>query len=434
MNDQFVFGFGFLLLVLVIYKSGKSFPLIYLFFLIFYVQYVLATYLIYTDYKQLSVLMPIPMDELFSYLLPSLFSLFLGVYIFKKDTDDRELTKRIDPVNAMRLGYLLVFVSYSFDLVELKGVTSLNSIFSFTRYLKFIGAFCFLFSGSFFSYLIVACVYMQLVLSSFANGLFIDLIVWGMFLFFFVTIKFKLSILVKSIIIVSAVPFLILVQSAKKEYRKATWYTRSKSADPSAALYTDLIAKNVENQDLFDSNSKVFRSTIGRLNQGWHLGLALRHVPLKKPFANGMEMLTDVTSSLLPRVLYPSKKVVHTKEKFAYYTGFKIKGGTSMTIGILGDFYINFGREGSIIALFIFGALISRFLNFFKRKFVSDKPINIVWIPFIMMYFVQADNEFYSLLNAIIKGFFIFLIINYVWEKYFELKTEGAEFEKSLEK
>ena len=102
-----------------------------------------------------------------------------------------------------------------------------------------------------------------------------------------------------------------------------------------------------------------------------------------------------------------------------------------MTIGILGDFYINFGWWGSIIGLFIFGALISRFLFYFQVKFVKPDPINIIWVPYMLSYFVRADNDFYIMFNCMFKGFLIFLFVRFleknIWQ---ESKVKDVHFSK----
>ena len=125
-------------------------------------------------------------------------------------------------------------------------------------------------------------------------------------------------------------------------------------------------------------------------------------------------MLSDITSSILPRVIFSDKKIVGSQEKFRKYTGHRLWGSTSMTIGVLGDFYINFGWEGSFIALFIFGLFLGFAMKFFMKKYVLPNPLNIVWIPFMLSYLVRANNDFYMVFNSLVKGFLIFLFLNYL--------------------
>lgn len=369
--------------------------------------------------------MPINMNSLFEYMIPALSFLFLGVFVFNKDINILESLKKIDSAQAKRLGYVLLFISYFFDFIKLLEFSALNSIVSFTSYLKYLAVFCFLFSKSRRLYFLSVLVYVQLIFTTLKTGVFIDFIIWGTFLFFFITLSFKLSFLIRIALFLTAIPIIVTIQSVKDDYRKATWKGNKEAG---LGLFTELAEKNnkANSDEPFEESEGVIR-TIARLNQGWHLGLTLRRVPKREPFANGSEMLSDIGASIVPRFFFQNKKVVHTKEKFYKYTGHKIGRNTAMTIGILGDFYINFGREGSFVMLFVFGALISIVIRSFIRKFVIQDPLNIIWLPFLLSYLVRADNDFYIFFNCVVKGFIIFLVVNYIRYKLVEPKLIRSE-------
>jgi hypothetical protein len=92
---------------------------------------------------------------------------------------------------------------------------------------------------------------------------------------------------------------------------------------------------------------------------------------------------------------------------------------TSMNIGVVGDFYINFGFSGTILAMFVFGRIISRILRWFFRRYVSKNPINIIWIPFIFTYLIRPGNEFYIIINHLIKALIILYFFNKIIVPYF---------------
>ncbi|MEX1239404.1 MAG: hypothetical protein WEB30_06790, partial [Cyclobacteriaceae bacterium] len=345
------------LYLLLIWKSGKTFPLVYLFAFTYFLQYVFAPYFVYNQYDVLSYQMPIRQEQYFDYAIPALLSLFLGIFLFMKDFPIREHLRRINRRQATELGYLLVGISLGFDLIGFVGITALSSIGSFTTYLKYLGAFCFLFAPSRFHYLLIGLIYLQLGLKVVEAGVFISFFIWATFLFFFIVLSFRLPFLIRMSAIVIAVPATIMVQSVKNEYREMTWEGPHEGG---VELFSELAEKNQEEGPY--TESRGFISTIGRLSQGWHLGLALKHVPKREPFADGQEMLNDIISSILPRVIFANKKEVNSQEKFYQYTGHKLRGSTSMSIGILGDFYINFGRNGAFMMLFAFGAVIAKLL------------------------------------------------------------------------
>lgn len=411
MSYSVLFFLLLFLYFLLVWKAEKTYPILYLFIFTYFLQYIFATFLTYNEYRVLSVQMAIKQEQYFAYAVPALLSLFAGMIFFNRDFDVRELLKRINPADANAFGYLLIFISYAFDLVNAYSGQAISSLASFTFFLKFLGTFCFLFSGNRFNYLLVALIYLQLAVAVLSSGVFMHFFIWSTYLFFFAALKFRLTFLFRASFIVIAIPVVIIIQGVKGEYREATWEEgRTGGFD----LLTQLAQRDVKSNkgQSFSSMTGVV-STVGRLSQGWHLGMTLRHVPKREPFADGEEMFSDVLSSVLPRAVFPEKKVVHSKEKFYQYTGHKLYGGTSMTIGILGDFYINFGWWGSFIGLFLFGGFTAKMLQYYIRRYVIPDPINIIWIPFILSYLIRADNDFYTFLNCLVKGFLIFIIVNY---------------------
>ncbi len=410
--------------LLLMWKAGKTYPILYLFLFTYFLQYIFSTQLIYDEYQQLSRQMPIPDERYFDYVNMAMLFLFAGIFTFNRDIDVRSLLNKIDPKAAAGLGWLLLFVSYFFAALQMIGIPGVGSVISFTQYLIYPAAFCFLLSTHPFKYLLVVLIFVQLLFTGLQGGMFLNLFVWSTYLFFFVTHSFRLSFFVRAAIFLLGIPVLIVVQSVKDEYRKATWVNRREAG---IGLFADIASSQNEktkNVPFIESPGVV--KTVGRLTQGWHLGLTLRRVPSKVPLSNGEEMVSDITSSILPRIVVSDKKIVGSQDKFEKYTGHRLWNTTSMTIGVIGDFYINFGKWGSFAGLFIFGAFISLGLYFFMKRFVIPDPINIVWVPFIFSYLIRANNDFYMVFNSLIKGLIIFLVVNYIRKKWWSPKPVSS--------
>ena len=84
------------------------------------------------------------------------------------------------------------------------------------------------------------------------------------------------------------------------------------------------------------------------------------------------------------------------------------------------------------IGLFIFGAIMAKLLQFFIRRYVLPDPINVIWIPFILNYLIRANNDFYIFFNGMIKGFIIFLIVNYLRQQLWKKASDHREAQKTL--
>jgi hypothetical protein len=393
-------------------KAKENIPIVYLFLFTYFIQYLFSVYLMYNEYPVLKKQMPISQDRLFEYLVPAFLSLFAGLFLFNRDIDLSKNLKQVNPIEAERLGHLLFGISLIFDFLRLF-TYDFDSIRSFTLFLPNGALMCYLFRPSLLNSFLIVVIFLNLLRDAFAQGIFINFFMWSTIFFFFLSYRYQISFVKRSLFILIAAPILIAVQSVKQEYRA---FTQEGKAQVGVEFLTELAIKEqqTEKNDITKSDGVV--RTIGRLNHGWHVAKVLARVPSKVPFANGADMLTDLEGVLLPRFFFPSKKLTGDHSKFEYYTGHEIRR-TSMTIGVFGDFYINFGQTGAFIGLFIFGAIIAKSLLWFTKKYVVTNPINIVWIPVLFGYFIRADNDFYTGVNSAFKGFLIFLVVRYAYAR-----------------
>jgi hypothetical protein len=410
METGILFLFFICLYFLLVWKSGKNMPIVYLFLFTYYVQYIFSVHLMYHEFPALGRQMPISQERLFEFLIPAFLSLFAGVFLFNREIDLSRALQRVNPVDAARLGNLLLVISLFVDVLSFLS-SSFNSIQSFTVPLRYGALMCYLFRLSTRNIILVSLIFLTLIAEAITIGIFIEFFIWSTIFFFFISCRYQISIAKRSLLVLIAIPLIVTIQSVKKEYRRYTWKGKKEAG---IGLLTDLAIKKQLEQDESFIESDGMERTIGRLNHGWHVAKVLNRVPSRVPFANGKEMLTDLEGILLPRILFPSKKLTGDHMKFEYYTGHKIKR-TSMTVGVFGDFYINYGVVGAIFGLFIFGAIVARLLFWFTNKFVIPDPVNVVWIPILFSYLVRADNDFYTVVNSAFKGFLIFLALRYVY-------------------
>jgi hypothetical protein len=99
-----------------------------------------------------------------------------------------------------------------------------------------------------------------------------------------------------------------------------------------------------------------------RLNQNELVGAAVTYVPTFKEFAAG-ETVYLALIALIPRALWPDKPVTAgSMGMVSDYTGIAFSEGTSVGMGQVMEFYVNFDIEGLVVGFFLFGMLI-RFLD-----------------------------------------------------------------------
>jgi hypothetical protein len=104
-----------------------------------------------------------------------------------------------------------------------------------------------------------------------------------------------------------------------------------------------------------------------------YFALALAYVPAVRPHTDGEQWLAAVRHILLPRLFFPEKPVLPSDSELTMrYTGWNlggVTGGTSISLGYVAESYIDFGRTGMWLPIFLLGLLWGGMY----RYFVSSK-------------------------------------------------------------
>lgn len=401
-------------IIRLINQTGKAFPIFELVVVLYLLQYCIAPLLEYKISPQNS--MSLGMEEYLGFATFSCIAFILGLYSVKNKF--KKIQINISSEFASSLGRWFIVISLFASLLNVFFLYSFKAILTFFIILKFTGIYCLIYSDKKLDKIIIIVLFIQLIANAILESQLINFIVFLIFFAMFYNIKYTMTTKSKLVIVSLVLLFLTVYQGVKSEYRDLTW-TKGKSwqsnltSEEKLAILSNLIT--------FDSFFKAFETklennetlikTVHRLNQGWQTSKVLKHVPKHVDFENGKALMIDIFSSVMPRFLLPNKRVVNDHKRFNYYTGYTLNNQTSMSIGVIGDFYINFGFYGTIISMFVFGHCVARFIFWFYKKYIIYNPFNIIWLPFFLSYFIRPGNEFYMVLNHIIKSFIVFLIV-----------------------
>jgi hypothetical protein len=97
----------------------------------------------------------------------------------------------------------------------------------------------------------------------------------------------------------------------------------------------------------------------GRLNQNYLVGAAVVYVDGTKEWAAG-KTLRDAALALIPRLIWPDKPVgAGSGDLVSRYTGLEFSEGTSVGIGQVMEFYVNFGSPMVFLGFFIIGSVLA---------------------------------------------------------------------------
>lgn len=392
-------------------QIGKGFPLFELVITLYLLQYVITAYLEYrwNEYHTMAV----EESEYLPFAFVVIISFSIGLLSVKNTFDFKQFF--IPAGMASILGRTLVLIGFTADLGMIFLPDALNSTLNFFSLFKAIGVYALIFSNNKLDKSIIVVFTIQMAISAILNALLIQFIVFVIFFIMFVTFKIKISNPIKYGFIAFSLLFIIVFQGTKADYRKLVWENDLSFSEKVSTLGSLISLETIlASLELEVENNESLLQTIHRLNQGWQTSKVIDHVPKVVPFQNGKQLVNDILSSFMPRFLWPNKRIVNDYEHFNFYTGYNLNSATSMSIGVIGDFYINFGKIGTIVMMYIFGWSTAKFNKWFFRKFIFTSPINLIWLPFIFSYLVRPGNEFYMVLNHLIKALVVFWFVHNV--------------------
>jgi hypothetical protein len=345
--------------------------------------------------------MYVPQEEYMAFAVPGVLMLILGMELAKGRSNFAELVMRLKSrmQSSKQQAYLLICIGLVAGVVSPRVPPSLAFVFFFAAQLQFVGVLYLILSNDRRKWLVAGAVWSLTAVTSLDQGMFHNLILWSAFIFSFVCLDKRFSTITKWIMIVSGLVLLVLLQSIKAEYREMV--LKQSYSGSKAALAANLM---ITQPGVGKSDTLLERAsfTNARFNQGWIISAILSYVPRMQPHEGCETIVRAFTNTLVPRFLV-EKKAVWVSEKFQRYTGLKVGKTTSMGISVLGEAYINFGKAGAFVFMFVWGVfngLIFRGLIVMARK----RPTLILWAPLVFLQAVKAETELLIVLNHLVKA------------------------------
>ncbi|MBX9745648.1 MAG: hypothetical protein K2X34_02020 [Hyphomonadaceae bacterium] len=130
--------------------------------------------------------------------------------------------------------------------------------------------------------------------------------------------------------------------------------------------YLNGAAQNFEQPDF----ERGVEALLSRQSYIDFLAQTVAYVPANRAHENGARTIEAVRHVLTPRVLFPDKpSIAHDTDVTSRYTGlsFNLAQTTSISIGWLGELYIDFSWAGALLGAFILGCII----GWIARLFIS---------------------------------------------------------------
>jgi len=382
--------------------------------------YLIGPYLGYKMYshfispnRMLLSFMPVSAEKYFSFIFPGVISYFCGLLTFKTISIEKRIKNSFDYIRVglngkKYYGYFLVLFGYlSFYLVKYAPL-GLTYVFNI--------AFLFLFTGILFiyfsknrnskDYLIIGFVSIWILLTAVRSTMFTIVVYMSVAISGILFYTMNISLLKKLIFFLVSFILLVAIQYTKTEIR--IFKDKSKQ-EVSLDDFSKTILKNTTSVDNFTSGAKLL-NIYERINQGALTAHVLENIPKRRAHDNGKMLFKSILASFIPRIFWKSKPMAGGKGNMKYYANIKL-GTASMNVGPIGEAYGAFGKFGSWIYMFFFGAFISYTFNFFLKKCLKHHLL-LFWMPVIFYQTIySAETDSMQVFNSIIKtGFLLYLL------------------------
>ncbi|MBI4353093.1 MAG: hypothetical protein HY593_04110 [Candidatus Omnitrophica bacterium] len=407
----FFFTFGHMCLT-----SGRYVILPGLILFVACLQWVIAPWLSYRFPPSFALFaMYVPMEEYFAYAVPAAIALGVGLHLplrFRKmDSCSQRMDCSVTKPYALLMDFFVIF-----GILMNRTILYLPGAYGFFYYilaqLRFVGVFVLLLAKARGWYWRAGLVYVDLLLWTSSGGVFYEFILWSGYLFIVMAYVYRwrwrlLLYLVMAIFLIS------LFNGIKQEYRYQLG-EKQLSGIQRVFLIADLLTSSMHGEKSYPQylGNRTFGDHLVRYNQGWIVSRIMGTVPRIEPYARGETVLSAIAASLIPRAFLPDKIVAAPKEFFRKYTDLPIADSTSMALGAVGEMYVNFGRGGGVLAVFVYGLV----LGFLFRRFAKWASGNLLWwawVPFVLLFAVEAEWNLADVLNHVTKSLVVMLVLIY---------------------
>ena len=386
--------------------------------------YLLIPLLVYRYYNEHNALaklyettMPIEEKKYFLFALPGTLLLAIGLNttVIRQRRTDFELIQNcklyLRDNRILGLGLIFIGLLSAFSLNVVPNV--FRAIVYFSSQLTFIGAFYLLHSNIKGKKWIMIIALALLILQSAYTAMYGELVFWSAFGLMILSIGSKISLMVKSSILIFAAGFILLLQSVKQEYRLAMWTGSIKGSKPSAMFQ---IAKDkIINPSSLIETKKLFAMAT-RMNQGFLVARTMNYVPRKEPYAKGETIIKALGAALVPRFIWKDKPEIGGREMICRFLGDCHKLKYSYDIGQLGEGYVNFGIIGGSLFMFFYGLFIRMSYSVVANLSIRNATL-ILWVPLLFFSALSLETDFLTFINSFFKAI-IFCVVIYSGAKF----------------
>lgn len=211
--------------------------------------------------------------------------------------------------------------------------------------------------------------------------------------------------------------FAVIWTAIKPEYR--AFVSGGEAAQIVTVSYQEVLTKIVDLALHLDDRQfgAAVESMIERIMYIEYFGVVLNYVPEVVPHEWGSLWFDAITRPVMPRIFFPHKAIIDESVLLNKYTGLGVAGldqGTQITIGYMGETYIDFGIFGMMPFLMIVGFGIGRIYRWLMTHPSMGGILGISLAPAVLMTTSYLENSS----AKIVGGLFASVIATWLISKY----------------
>jgi hypothetical protein len=174
------------------------------------------------------------------------------------------------------------------------------------------------------------------------------------------------------------------------------------------------LVSELDGQRLTEATGQLVR----RIAYVEFLGVVLNQVPRSIPHENGALWFDAVTRPFMPRLFFPNKTAIDESARTNKYTWLGVSGwerGTQISIGYIGESYIDFGLFGMMGPIFLLGFLLGRIYRWLTRDPNSRGVIGMGLASAVIMNAAHLETSAAKTVGAL----FVSVLVSWLLIRYF---------------
>lgn len=347
--------------------------------------------------------------EYFGMAIPAVIALYFGLHTLKTKIFTTDLTtSKIDLVLNIDILMTVTIIGVFFSAIQSFFTDALGYVIYLLGLLRFVGIFGLFILNKKKYVIVIVLVFLFSLLNALSSAMFGEFIQWAAFFLFLVFYKFKISSVLKYILVLCSFYFLTFFQSVKGDYRDGLT-----SGEKAGRLESLNEISQSKKGSLFEIQNIV--NSLERFNQGWIFSKAVVNTNLNNNYQGFSLIRLYFESALLPRFLSPNKLNAGDQAHFTKYTDYYLQGKTAMGLGIFADGYISFGYFGVLIFSYFLGLIIGIIFKVIE-SWIKISPFFLFLLFPTLFYAIRPDCETQTLLGNLFKSICLYSLIVYYYK------------------